>query len=253
MRIHYLQHVPFESPERISDWVREKGYKLTGTLLYESTHFPLQSEFDMLVILGGPMGVYDEEKFPWLAREKAFIKETIRQRKMVLGICLGAQLIAEALGGKVYRNSYKEIGWHPVKMTKESQNSVFFKQFPQKYVPFHWHGDTFELPDEVKTAAISLGCANQAFEYSGHVIGLQFHLESSNDSIKKLIEYCIDEIEPGRYVQHPDQMMDQMSLLAHSNTILVHLLDIFELNYRTLNKGDELVYKSNVSYPIIGD
>jgi len=212
-----LQHVPFESPERISDWVMDKGYALSGTLLYESTHFPLQSEFDLLIILGGPMGLYDEERFPWLVHEKVFIKETIRQQKLVFGICLGAQLIAEALGGKVYRNSYMEIGWHPVKMTEESQNSVFFKQFPREYDPFHWHGDTFELPDEVKTAAISLGCANQAFEYSGHVIGLQFHLESSNDSIKKLIEYCSDEIELDRYVQHPDQMMDQMSLLAHSN------------------------------------
>lgn len=253
MRIHYLQHVPFESLERISDWVLKKGYKLTGTLLYESTHLPLQSEFDMLIILGGPMGVYDEERFPWLVHEKAFIKETIRQQKLVFGICLGAQLVAEALGGKVIRNKYKEIGWHPVKMTKDSQNSVFFKQFPQKYVPFHWHGDTFELPDEVKTVAISLGCVNQAFEYSGHVIGLQFHLESSNDSIKKLIKYCSNEIEPGRYVQHPDQMMDQMSLLAQSNTILVHLLDTLELKYQTLIKGKGLVYRSTQSHPIIGD
>ncbi|WP_068617735.1 type 1 glutamine amidotransferase [Paenibacillus tuaregi] len=245
MRIHYLQHVPFESPERISDWVKDKGYELTGTLLYESTHFPFQSEFDMLIILGGPMGVYNEENFPWLVREKAFIKETIRQRKMVLGICLGAQLIAEALGGKVYSNRYKEIGWHPVKMTEESQNSVVFKQFPQEYVPFHWHGDTFELPDEVKTAAISLGCANQAFEYNGHVIGLQFHLESSNDSIKKLIEHCGDEIEPGTYVQLPDQMMDQTSFLAHSNTILVHLLDTLDKNNRAPNKGQDLVYKKS--------
>lgn len=236
MRIHYLQHVPFESPERISDWVKDKGYELTGTLLYESTHFPLQSEFDLLVILGGPMGVYDEEKFPWLVGEKTFIKETIRQRKMVLGICLGAQLIAEALGGKVYRNRYKEIGWHPVKMTEESRSSVFFKRFPQEYVPFHWHGDTFALPDGVKTAAISLGCANQAFEYNGHVIGLQFHLESSNDSILKLIEHCGDEIEPGRYVQLPDQMMDQTSFLAHSNTILVHLLDTLDKNNQDRRK-----------------
>ncbi|WP_246218353.1 type 1 glutamine amidotransferase [Litoribacterium kuwaitense] len=205
MRVHYLQHVPFESPERIADWVRDKGHTLSGTSLYESTHFPLQSEFDLLIVLGGPMGVYEEKRFPWLVQEKAFINETIRQQKLVLGICLGAQLIAEALGGKVYRNAYKEIGWHSVKMTKKSQDTVFFKHFPHEYIPFHWHGDTFELPDEVKTAAISLGCANQAFEYNGHVVGLQFHLESSNDSIKNLIEYCSDEIEPGRYIQHPDQ------------------------------------------------
>jgi len=248
-----LQHVPFESPERISDWVIDKGYKLTGTLLYESTDFPIQSEFDMLVIMGGPMGVYDEDRFPWLVREKAFLKETIRQRKIVLGICLGAQLIADALGGKVYRNQYKEIGWYPVKMTGESQNSVFFKEFPKEYVPFHWHGDTFELPEGVKTIAMSLGCDKQAFEYDGHVIGLQFHLESSNDSIQKLIEHCVAEIEPDTYVQLQGQMIDQTSLLAHSNSILFHLLDTLEKNYRTLNKGQDLIYTSNVPYPIIGD
>lgn len=113
MKIHYLQHVPFELPEHISVWAKEKGHEITGTLLYENYYLPELSEFDLLVILGGPMGVDDEDKHPWLVLEKHFIKEAIQHRKLVIGICLGAQLIAEILGGKVYKNHYKEIGWFP--------------------------------------------------------------------------------------------------------------------------------------------
>lgn len=227
MRIHYLQHVPFESPGRIADWAKENDHQLTATLLYENTHFPDQSEFDMLVIMGGPMGVYDEESFPWLVQEKAFIQETIRHRKRVLGICLGAQLIAVALGGKVMKNEFKEIGWHPVRLTDASEDSLFFSAFPQEFVPFHWHGDTFELPKEANRVAISQGCANQAFEWKGHVIGLQFHLECDEVAIQNLIEQCADDIEPGEYVQSPLQMMNQRSLIEQSNECLYRLLHSF--------------------------
>jgi len=255
MRIHYLQHVPFESPERIQDWAMDNGHELTGTFLYESTHFPFQSEFDMLVILGGPMGVYDEDAFPWLVSEKEFIKETIRHRKLLLGICLGAQLIAEVLGWKVYRNQYKEIGWHPVQRTEEARDSVFFRELPEEFVPFHWHADTFEPEpdDQVKKIVSSKGCANQAFEYGGHVIGLQFHLESSDASIKKLIEHCAGDMEHGMYVQPPIQMINQTSLLARSNAILVHLLDALERNYRYRNEAQPLDNKRSEQYRIIGD
>lgn len=152
MNIHYLQHVPFEGPEHVSVWAEHKGYQLTGSLLYENERLPSCSEFDMLVILGGPMGAYDEERFPWLAPEKQLIQEAVRQNKLVLGICLGAQLLAEALGGRVYQNNEKEIGWFPVTLTEESRESSFFKELPETFVPFHWHGDTFELPPGAQAA-----------------------------------------------------------------------------------------------------
>lgn len=228
MRIHYLQHVPFESPENIAVWAKEKGHELTGTLLYENNRFPSFSEFDMLVILGGPMGTYDELKFPWLVLEKQFIKEVIQQRKLVLGICLGAQLIAEVIGGKVYKNHYKEIGWYPVELTESAKDSEFFKEIPEEIVAFHWHGDTFQLPDQAKRMAFSNGCVNQAFEYGNHVVGLQFHLESSNDSIKRLVEHCANDIEPGMYVQNPYKMFNQTGSLALSNAVLFILLDVME-------------------------
>lgn len=232
MRVHYLQHVPFETPEKIADWVQDNGFTLSGTLLYEHSQFPLQSEFDLLIVLGGPMSVHDDVDFPWLIQEKQFINETIAHKKLVLGICLGAQLTAEVLGGKVYKNSYTEIGWFPVKMTEEAQNTKFLRHLPQEYIPFHWHGETFHLPDTIKSAALSLGCANQAFEYQGHVVGLQFHLESSNDSIERLISYCGDEMTAGEYIQPATQMLEQTSLLGQSNAILVKLLDEMLESYR---------------------
>lgn len=231
MRIHYLQHVPFESIENIGVWAQERGHEITSTLVYDNDRFPSVSDFDLLVILGGPMGVNDTERFSWLVKEKEFIKETIRQRKMVLGICLGAQLIAEAIGGRVYKNQYKEIGWFPVKLTEEAKNTLFFKEIPSEFYPFHWHGDTFELPAEAKKIAFSKGCVNQAFVYEDHVIGLQFHLESSESSIKKLIENCGDEIEQGLYIQTPNEMCNQPELLVQSNGILFKLLDSLVRNY----------------------
>ncbi|MCR8842321.1 type 1 glutamine amidotransferase [Paenibacillus sp. SC116] len=232
MRIHYLQHVPFESIENIGVWAGEREYGITGTLVYENADFPSLLEFDMLVILGGPMSVHDEASYPWLVQEKQFIKEAIQQQKLVLGICLGAQLIAEVIGGKVYKNENKEIGWFPVKLTEDAKHSPLFKYIPDEFIPFHWHGETFELPEEAKKMAFSKGCVNQAFVYDDHVIGLQFHLESSDVSITKLIENCADELEEGTYVQAPHEMLAQPRLLILSNAVLFTLLDAFESNKR---------------------
>ena len=257
MRIHYLQHVPFETPEYISDWAKERGYMLTGSLTYDNHRFPELSEFDMLVIMGGPMGVYDEEKYPWLAREKQFIKKSIQQRKLVLGICLGAQFIAEAIGGRVYKNEHKEIGWFPIQLTNWSKHSELFKVLPKDFTAFHWHGDTFELPPAAMRIAFSKGCANQAFEYDDHVVGLQFHLESSNASIRRLVDHCPDDLEPGIYVQKPNEMLDQDEYLAQSNAILFTLLDAMVSKHGA--PGDDqpqiplYCSEQQESYRIVGD
>ncbi|TVX93502.1 type 1 glutamine amidotransferase [Paenibacillus agilis] len=243
MRIHYLQHVPFESIEQIGVWAEEKGHTITSTMVYENQHFPSAAEFDLLVILGGPMGVYDESSFPWIVEEKQFIQEAIQQRKFVLGICLGAQLIAEVIGGQVYKNEHKEIGWFPVKLTEEAKQSTIFKYFPDEFVPFHWHGDTFSLPDKAKKMAFSKGCINQAFVYEDHVIGLQFHLESSDRSIQKLIENCADEIEAGMYVQAAHEMAAQPRLLILSNAVLFTLLDTLESSWKVI-KGTTNTYNN---------
>jgi GMP synthase-like glutamine amidotransferase len=228
MRIHSLQHVPFEDLAQIEKWAQDKGHTISRTLFFHSDPFPRMSEFDWLIIMGGPMNIYEEKDYPWLRREKEFIAEAIGRQKVVLGICLGAQLIADVLGGKVYRNPFKEIGWYPVRPTREAKNSAILSRLPVQFVAFHWHGDTFHIPPGALRIAESEGCANQAFEYKGRVIGLQFHLESSAASIQKLIDNCGDEIVSGRYIQTAEEMLGRLGHLRPMNQIMDSLLDHLE-------------------------
>jgi len=228
MRIHSLQHVPFEDLAHIETWAQDRSHSISRTLLFNHEHFPEMSEFDWLVILGGPMNIYEEEEFPWLKREKKFIAEAIAQQKAVLGICLGAQLVADILGGKVFKNPYKEIGWYPVRLTPEARKSAIFRPLPAQFTAFHWHGDTFSIPPGGIRIAKSEGCSNQAFEYHGRVIGLQFHLESALESIQRLIRNCEDELVGGKYIQSAEEMLGQRGNLPEIRRIMTLLLDHWE-------------------------
>jgi GMP synthase (glutamine-hydrolysing) len=228
LRLHSLQHVSFEGLAHVEEWARVKGHRISRTLLFNDDPFPSMGEFDWLVILGGPMNIYEEEKYPWLKREKKFIAEAIAQQKVVLGVCLGAQLIADVLGGKVTQNPYREIGWYPVRLSAEAKNSPIFDGLPSRFMAFHWHGDTFAIPPGALRIAESDGCTNQALEYNGRTIGLQFHLESSIASIQKLIQNCADEIGEGEYIQKPGEMMRQKDHVPQINKLMGLLLDNLE-------------------------
>jgi GMP synthase-like glutamine amidotransferase len=226
MRLHALQHVPFEELANIEIWAKEKGHQISMTQLFKDEHLPRMSDFDWLVILGGPMNVYEEKKYPWLAREKRLIEQAINSRKIVLGICLGAQLIADVLGSRVYKNRYKEIGWFPISLTPEAKGSPVFKALPdERFIAFHWHGDTFDLPPGCFRMAESEGCVNQAFEYNDRVIGLQFHLESSTESIRLLLQNCGDELVEGEYIQNAEAILSHQIHLNEINRIMTVLLD----------------------------
>ncbi len=205
MRAHYLQHVPFEGLGSIESWLESSGYSITSTKLFESTSFPDLDEVDLVIAMGGPMSVNDEAEYPWLVPEKEFIRAAIEQGKPVLGICLGAQLIASAMGAKVYKNAEKEIGWFPVHGI--SQDSVSLFSFPVSTQVFHWHGETFDLPSGARLLASSEGCVNQAFQLGACVIGLQFHLETTPESAHGLVENCRDELIASRYVQSEHEIL----------------------------------------------
>jgi GMP synthase-like glutamine amidotransferase len=191
--------VPFEGLGSIEAWLRNAGYEITCTRLYGSADLPKTEEIDLLVVMGGPMSVNDEGDYPWLADEKKFIKSVIESKKPILGICLGAQLIANAMGGEVFPNPVKEIGWFPVRSV-ESVNDAIFK-FPEETMVFHWHGETFSLPSGAIRLAESEGCENQAFQIGDNVIGLQFHLETTPDSALAIIANCRNELVAGEYIQ----------------------------------------------------
>ncbi|MDQ7095907.1 type 1 glutamine amidotransferase [Desulfosporosinus sp. PR] len=217
MRLHYLQHVPFENPGSILDWAKEKGFSITNTQVYKNDLWPEQQDFDWLVVMGGPMNIYEEEAYPWLIKEKAFIRAAIDSGKVVLGLCLGGQLIADAIGGKVTQNPYPEIGWFPIRLSEEARSSPLFSFFPHQPVVFQWHGDTFSvLPQEAKCLAESDACKQQAFIYRKRVFGFQFHMETTSPIIKSLVENCAGEMVPGTYVQTPEE------LLAHSEHIVLN-------------------------------
>lgn len=205
MQAHYFQHVPFEGLGSIEPWLRNAGYKISYTRFYTSDDLPLIEDIDLLIVMGGPMSVNDESAHPWLVREKEFIKNAIRTGKSVLGICLGAQLIADAMGGTVFPNPVKEIGWFPVQAV-EPENVLFF-QFPKETQVFHWHGETFSLPEGAVRIAKSKGCENQAFQIGSNVLGLQFHLETTPSSAKAIVENCQDELVEGKYIQTREEIL----------------------------------------------
>src|SRR6185312_12926768 len=185
MRIECLQHVPFEGPGNIQAWAAERGHDFHIVRLYAEERLPELDSFDMLVVMGGPMSVHDEAYYEWLRPEKALVAECVKQKKFVLGVCLGSQLLAEVLGTMVYRNGVKEIGWFPIQL-KTGAVGLFCN------FVLHWHGETYNLPPGCTLLAESEGCAVQAFEHPS-ALGLQFHLEVTADGLAALISHCGNE------------------------------------------------------------
>ena len=207
MRIQVLQHVPFEGPAGIADWAASRGHPLTITHLYRGDTLPALDTFDRLAVMGGPMGIYDEQDHPWLVPEKAFLAAAIQAGKTIVGVCLGAQLLADCLSARVIHNAHKEIGWLPIELTPEALADPVFGPLAPGLTVYHWHGDTFPLPPGAVHLARSAGCEHQAFLHLGRVLGLQFHIETTPESLAALVTHCADEIVPGPYVQDAATML----------------------------------------------
>ncbi len=225
MNIHILQHESFESPAIIEDWIKKKNYSSTYTKFYKNGRLPNMEKIDWLIIMGGPMNTNDEENFPWLKQEKEFIKKATDAGKVVLGICLGAQLIASALGAKVYKNKYKEIGWMNVNLIENLKDNFLFSSLPKTIRVCQWHGNTFDLPKGAVLLAESEACKNQAFVYNEKVIGLQFHLEFTESTIKDLINNCRKELVKDKYVQTENEILQNLKFLKTTNSLLFDILD----------------------------
>lgn len=228
LRIHYLQHVAFEGPGCIAQWAETKNHVITSTKLYCNESFPDLSQIDWLIILGGPMSVNDSEKYPWINTEKKFILNAINTGKTVIGICLGSQFIASVLGAGVYKNKEKEIGWFPINNTASADNFLF--QDEKEYNVFHWHGETFDLPDNSILLASSEACINQAFLYGNTVLGLQFHFEVTDDSLAQMLTFGKEDIDGSPFTQQPDYIAAQKQLIVENNKRMYSILDYFEAN-----------------------
>lgn len=201
MRIHSLQHVAFEDIGSLHQDIQQQGHSLTSTHWYRGDQPPALEDIDVLIVMGGPMNVYEEDSYPWLATEKEFLLSCIHSGKKIIGICLGAQLIACVLGAAVTRNREREIGWFPLTIPSAAAEHPVARILAQCPKVFHWHGDTFALPHQASLLASSEACAHQAFALGDNILGFQFHLETSYQSAQALIEYCGDELDGSTYVQ----------------------------------------------------
>ncbi|MHC4520204.1 MAG: type 1 glutamine amidotransferase [Planctomycetota bacterium] len=224
MRFHWLQNVGFEDAAEVGVWATAHGYAVTRTRLYDGEALPEMAGIDALAIMGGPMNVYQYRDYPWLAREKRFIEQAIGAGIPTIGICLGAQLIADVLGAKVVQNAEVEIGWFAVSLTAEAEGMAAFRTIPARFKAFHWHGDTFGIPAGAQHLAVSEACAHQAFAYGDHVMGLQFHLEYSAESIRKMLIHGGDELVDGPYVQSAEQIRAGLSNVEGTRRVLDCLL-----------------------------
>lgn len=227
MKIFCIKHIEFENPSMIKDWAEEKGHTFKIINPYLNDLYPILNDLDMLVIMGGPMNIYEYDKYPWLKEEKRFIKNAIDNNKKVLGICLGAQLIADVMEAKVVKGSYKEIGWFEI---EKLNNSYFFENFINTLKVFHWHGDTFYIPERTNHIFSSKACKNQAFEYEKRILALQFHIEMKLEDIERICVNCKNELnEKGDYIQSYDEIIKNKDYVNQNKIILYNILNKFEI------------------------
>ncbi|MEI7908688.1 MAG: type 1 glutamine amidotransferase [Verrucomicrobiota bacterium] len=224
MRIHYLQHMGCEGIGRIANWAEERGHAVSATHLYRGEALPDDGSFDFLLIMGGPMNIYEYRNHPWLPAEKLFIKRAIDSGKIVLGICLGAQLIADVSGAKIFQNPTLEIGWFPLRFNAARQAIPALRDFPSELTPLHWHGDTFQLPPGALHLATSAACANQAFTVGQRVIGLQFHIEMDAPDVAAFLDDTLPEPVPGQ-VQSAAEILAGQCHLPAIHAALYTMLD----------------------------
>ena len=225
MRVHWLQHADFEDLGCIAPWLADAGHTASGTRLYARETPPDVSAFDALIVMGGPMNIYEYAQYPWLRGEKALIRAAVDAGKRVLGICLGAQLLADVLGGPVTRNADSEIGWFPLNLSPAGRASPLFADLPETFTGFHWHGDTYALPPGAACLATSEACAQQAFAIGTQVLGLQFHLEVTRTNAEEWFRH--EQPRPARYVQTPEHILAQREGFEENNRWMRAILGRF--------------------------
>lgn len=222
MRIVSLEHAEAEGAGKIARWAELRGHALAVVRLDLGEPLPAHASYELLVIMGGGMNVYQDRDFPWLPAERRFVAEAIELGKAVLGVCLGAQLIADALGARVVQNPVKEIGWFPIRWLARP---ALVAGFPAECLAFHWHGDTFSLPPGAQHLAESDACRHQAFLFGDRVVGLQFHVEVSAEDVRAFVDTGESFLSHGPFIQSADELRRAEPDLRATDAGLERLLD----------------------------
>ena len=229
-----IRHIDIEGPGMLGEFLASKGIPMDFIGLEKGDRLPGDiGDYGFIVILGGPMNVYEEDKHPFLKDEDRLIKDAIKKEIPLLGICLGAQLIAKAAGAKVYANPVKEIGWYDISLTEEGLKDPFFNGLEREFPVFQWHGDTFSIPEGGQLLVSSSLCKNQAFKFRS-AYGLQFHVEVTPDIIKSWIDSYQTElallkgiIDPVRIIEDTTKKLP--GYISDSETIFENLNQILHL------------------------
>jgi GMP synthase-like glutamine amidotransferase len=228
MRLLLLQHDPLDGPGSLTEWAAARGHTIFTCLICRGDPLPPVGSFDLLVSLGGPMGAYDEEKHPWLAAEKEYLRQAVAAGKKILGLCLGCQLLADALGGKAFRHTCKEFGWQPIEPTTAG-GEWFGAQ--GTFHAFQWHGDTYTLPPGAVQLARNEASEQQAFLMKGptgdQVLGLQFHLEWTERMAREALAEPGVAPPPSPSVQTPGEILADPTLFDSAKKRFFALLDRF--------------------------
>jgi GMP synthase (glutamine-hydrolysing) len=191
-----LQHIHCETPGIISDCLQSANIDMRFVRTFERN--PIPSNLDTqagLIVMGGPMSVYDHDQFPFLLEEQRLIEEALKDDKPVLGVCLGSQLLAATLGAEVKSGAQKEIGWHPVTLTEDAATDALWKELPARFTAYHWHGDVYDLPQGAVSLASSELTPCQGFRYGANAYGFLFHMEVTEKIIKNMVAEFQDELE----------------------------------------------------------
>jgi GMP synthase-like glutamine amidotransferase len=223
VKIHCLLHSAIGGDIHLPDWAASRGHAWTESIVPEAIDLPRPENADCLVVLGGPMSAWEEGKHPWLTAEKRTIESFIDAGRPVLGICLGAQMLADIFGARTYRGAQPEVGWHRVRAAPESRVDPVASVLPDEIETFLWHADTFDIPDGALRIAGSAAFANQGFVWN-LVLALQFHLEVRPDWVRRLVERDADQLVEAGFVQSSARVLGQREEVYRANNALMDRL-----------------------------
>jgi GMP synthase (glutamine-hydrolysing) len=233
MRLHLLEHDPNDmSHTNMTIWAERRGYPITHTYVCNNEALPSVDDLDWLMIMGGSPHAWEDDRFPWLVAEKAFIAGVIESGKPILGICFGAQLLAESLGGRVFSNDQEEIGWYDVRLTPEGRRSFLFQDIPERFLTFHWHSDHFSLAPGCTRLAESEPTANQAYVCEGYpIVGVQFHPEYTREMVTHSAHEEGHGWKKSRFVDGKDAVLAKTDTIPDTYWLMATILNNMEREF----------------------
>ncbi len=238
-KVLIIKHVENEGPGLIADAISSNGWKLEILELEKGETLPeTLREIAAVILLGGPMNVYEVDRFPFLDNEERLIRKVLIEEIPFLGICLGAQLLAKTCGARIYRSPEKEMGWHKVKTTKGGKQDMLFRHLAERIAVFQWHEDTFEIPDGGMPLATGKPCKNQAFRIGSNAYGLQFHIEVTPDMVQRWMEDEKDKNAVQKilndtakiekvFLEQAGQILDNFKQIIESSLRIRNVINIF--------------------------